>query len=107
MPLIEVTEKEQLEDMMSKQPTKLFILYFWAHWCQPCNIIGPSFTSMSHLFPLVEFIRINVDDAGDLADEFNIGYAPSFIFLKSNQKLATYHGIDEFELRAMVEKYSK
>lgn len=107
MPLIEITEREQLDEIMSKHPTKLFILYFWANWCQPCHIIGPSFTSMSQLFPSIIFIRINVDDGGELADEFTIGYAPSFIFLKSNQKLDTYNGIDEFELRAMIEKYGK
>lgn len=105
MTLIEVTEREQLDEIMSKHPTKLFILYFWAQWCQPCHIIGPSFTSMSNFFPSAVFVRINVDDGGDLADEFCIGYAPSFVFLKSNLKLATYNGIDEFELRAIIEEY--
>ena len=105
MSLIDITEKEELDEVMSRSCTKLNVVYFWAPWCQPCNAIGPKFVSLVDQFPTVQFIRVNVDDAGELSDEFNIGYAPSFIFLKLGRQLDSYHGIDEHELKAMIDKY--
>jgi thioredoxin 1 len=54
------------------------ILYFTATWCPPCKKIAPSFEKMSNEFAKTTFVKIDIDDHRDLAEEYGISAVPTF-----------------------------
>lgn len=54
------------------------ILYFTATWCPPCKKIAPFFEKLSSEFSKTTFVKIDIDDHRDLAEEYSISAVPTF-----------------------------
>ena len=66
---------------------KLVIVDFWAPWCGPCKMFGPVFERVSDEVQDVNFIKVNVDEAGDIAAKYNIMSIPTIILVKEGKVL--------------------
>ena len=69
----EVNEK-QFEELM--ESGKTFVCDFWAAWCGPCRMLAPVMEEASNSFPEVEFVKVNVDEYGELASKFGVMSIP-------------------------------
>jgi thioredoxin len=58
---------------------------FTATWCGPCQRIGPVFAKMSEDYPDIKFIKIDVDEAEDLSELYQVEAMPTFVFLKGGE----------------------
>ena len=63
-------------------------LDFYADWCGPCKMIGPFFQEVSEKIEGVKFVKVNVDEEGDLAKEFGVQSIPTLVILKNKQEIA-------------------
>lgn len=54
------------------------ILYFTATWCPPCKKIAPVFEKLSKDFSNTTFVKIDIDDNRELAEEHRISSVPTF-----------------------------
>ncbi len=61
------------------------VVDFWAPWCGPCKMYGPIFEATSDEVKEVKFVKINVDEAQDIASKFNIMSIPTTILVKEGK----------------------
>lgn len=75
----EISGKE-LDEMVSRGET--VVCDFWASWCGPCRMLGPVMETLSEEFKeKAAFVKVNVDENGDLAASLGIFSIPDvYIF---------------------------
>ena len=65
--------------------TGVTLIDFWATWCGPCKMMAPVLDGLSEDYPDVKFVKVNVDEAGDLAAQYGVMSIPNFLFFKNGE----------------------
>ena len=93
-------------DRLVTEEKKTLICDFWAPWCGPCRMLGPVMEGLSETFQeRAEFVKVNVDDNGDLAASLGIFSIPAvFIFEDGEAKAQTVGFLPEEEMREWIEE---
>ena len=59
---------------------------FWAEWCGPCKMIGPILDQLSgELEGQAKIVKVNVDEARELAVKYNVKSIPLLLFFKNGE----------------------
>lgn len=62
---------------------QIVVVDFYADWCGPCKVIGPILEELSKELASVSFGKVNADDEGVLAGQFNISSIPTVLIFKN------------------------
>lgn len=100
-----VSELETKLNAASKT-SRLAILYFTATWCGPCRFISPVFTSLATKYPKTVFLKVDIDEARDVAAKWNISSVPTFFFIKNGKQVDKVVGADKNGLERKIEQYA-
>ena len=66
---------------------------FWAEWCGPCRMVGPVVEELAGDYEgKVNFVKVNVDQAGELASKYNVFSIPTLILLHKGVVIAQQVG---------------
>lgn len=66
------------------QSEKLIIVDFWATWCGPCRMLSPLLDEVEEeMADKIEVVKVNVDDADEVAMRFRIMSIPTLLFFKN------------------------
>ena len=83
MPTVKVTSANfESEVIKSKKPV---IIDFYADWCGPCKILGPTMEQISDERSDLKVVKINVDEEGELAQQFNVMSIPTIVVMKEGK----------------------
>ena len=66
---------------------------------------GPIFEGLANEYPGIEFLKVDVDDAEDVAATCGIEAMPTFILFKDGAKVDDMKGANQQGLVALLEKY--
>ena len=64
---------------------KPVIVDFWATWCGPCRMLGPTISEIAEEHPEIKVCKVNVDDEQELAKEYGVMSIPFVASLKGGQ----------------------
>ena len=68
------------------QDNKLIIVDFWATWCGPCRMLSPILDEVEEeMADKISVVKVNVDDADEIAAQYRIMSIPTLIFFKNGQ----------------------
>ena len=65
---------------------KLVIVDFWATWCGPCRMLSPLLDEVEEeMADKITVVKVNVDDADEIAMRYRIMSIPTLVFVKNGQ----------------------
>ena len=78
---------------------------FWAEWCGPCKMIGPSLEELSEeLGEKVTIAKLNIDENPDAPGQYGVRGIPTMILFKGGAPAATKVGAaPKGQLKAWLE----
>ena len=92
MAITKVSDTKTWETDVIGSPIPVFV-DFWAEWCGPCRMVGPVVEELSGDFDgKVKFVKVNVDEANDLASKYNVFSIPTLIILNKGEVVAQQVG---------------
>lgn len=82
------------EVLKSSQPV---LVDFWATWCGPCQKQGPIVEQLAEELSDVKVAKLDVDEAGNIAGQYNIMSIPTVMVFKNGQVSAKAVGLQSKE----------
>ncbi len=84
----------------------LTVVDFTANWCGPCKIMAPKVDALAAIYGAVQFVKIDVDEAQEVASLANVSAMPTFQFYRNGKLLAEVVGADVSKLKANLQLHS-
>lgn len=63
------------------------VVDFNATWCGPCRMMGQIMDEIEADYPTVKFLKVDVDNFGEIAAKYNISSIPDMYFFKDGIKV--------------------
>ncbi|KAF9606271.1 hypothetical protein IFM89_024092 [Coptis chinensis] len=86
-----------------KDDSSLMVIDFTASWCGPCKFIEPAFIDLSNKFTDVIFVKIDVDELKEVAQEFSVQAMPTFVLFRKGKQVDKVVGAKKDELHRKIE----
>lgn len=83
------------------------ILDFYADWCGPCKKLGPIFSDLSNQYSNITFIKIDTDNAEELAKYYDVSALPTVLFINDGDVISIIKGFDSNKIKSEVEELNK
>ena len=91
MEVMKVTSSNFEEEVLNSDKTVL--IDFYADWCGPCKMLSPIIESVANENEDIKVVKINVDNAQDLAIEYQVMSIPTIVVIKDGQEVNRTVGV--------------
>lgn len=87
MSTVKVTDATFESDVL--QSAEPVVVDFWAEWCGPCKMIGPSLEELAKDYSgKVKIVKVNVDENPAVAGKLGIRSIPTLMLFKGGKLAA-------------------
>ena len=92
MAITEIDSPQSWETNVISSDKPVFV-DFWAEWCGPCRMVGPVVEELAGDYDgKVNFVKVNVDKANELASKYNVFSIPTLLLLNKGEIIAQQIG---------------
>ncbi len=102
---IELSAKT-FDEVIVNSDIPVFVDY-WAPWCGPCKMFGPTFEKVAQSFPLKAlFTKVNTEKEPSLSSQVGIRSIPTLIVFKNGKEIERVSGaLDERSLKDLILRF--
>ena len=90
--MITTITKDNFENEIIKAD-KPVLVDFWASWCGPCRMLGPTIDEIAEEHPEIKVCKINIDDEAELAIRHGVMSVPTLMIFKNGEIAQTAVGV--------------
>lgn len=96
--------KEKAIDASMHQPV---LVYFWAHWCEPCKSLSPTLEKLANEYRGAFLVaKVDCDQEQQLAMQVGVQSLPTALLIKDGQPIDQFMGaVPEGELRNWLDQH--
>lgn len=103
MEVLKITSENFKKEVLESQEPVL--VDFYADWCGPCKMLSPVVDEVAQENEDVKVVKINVDEAQDLATEYKVMSIPTLVVIKNSREVARSVGVvDKSEIVEMLKR---
>ena len=103
MEIMKVTSANFEEEVLNSDKTVL--IDFYAEWCGPCQAYSPIVESVASENEEIKVVKIDVDNAQDIAMKYQVMSIPTTVIIKNGQEVNRAVGmISKSDLLEMVKQ---
>lgn len=90
MPVMELTSQNFNQEINNNS---LLLVDFWAEWCGPCKMIGPSLEELSEEYgEKVKIVKVNVDENPNSPSQLGVRGIPALFLFKDGAVVSNKTG---------------
>jgi thioredoxin 1 len=86
---------------------KLAVVDFWAEWCGPCKMLGPTIEQLATEYDgQANIVKLNIDENPNASTEFGVRSIPTVLFFKGGKVVDKVVGlVPKAKLDAMIKQH--
>jgi len=101
MEILKVNSENFEEEVLNSKNTVL--VDFYADWCGPCKMLSPVIDQISEENQDIKVVKVNVDNAQDLAMKYQVMSIPTLVVIKEGKEINRSVGLrDKSEIINMI-----
>lgn len=107
-----VLNSDSISDLKQRivKAAGLTVVDFFAPWCGPCMRLGQELPKIAEQNKNVQFIKVNVDECNEIANQFQVSSIPHLSFLKGKgnevEELGTVIGMNLPAIKQNITKWA-
>lgn len=104
--IIHITAADFEDEVLNCEKT--VVVDFYADWCGPCKVLSPTIEKFANENPDIKVVKINIDEEEKIAEDYNIMYIPTLVFVKNGEEVDRTVGVvGKSEISKIVNKIRK
>lgn len=100
--VMNLTSSDALEKTMADATSTCATIFFTSSTCAPCKLAYPAFDLLAEEHGDALFVKVDINEARDIASRYSIRATPTFMTFSKGQKTDEWTGADPTLLKANV-----